>query len=581
MRLFCRAHLLLNAACLMGLFLLLASPAAFSQDYPFAGELIEKKNYAGESLGEFICFKDELLSSEEIKVRTMRYASDTTVLNNNGNLIQVERLMDLYYPNDSLRFEFNGDSIERFPLMVLLHAGPGNKNTAVNNAMFWASRGFTVLVPTYRSNRFGFNWCYTLEASIYQSVQDVRAAVRFFTRAFDLSLAMSNEQLVEEFGPLAGPNFLELADVFRVSRVDSQNLFMTGHSYGGSTSFHLLSRLMQDDFPDYLLDSEPFVMTGPGGTANVSGNGLLDDVGNFLSLGHSFPVERIKGALCRAAAGTDLDVLFSAEESRSIPLCFIHNTCDALTPYDVRDIEGPNAICNPLIMWPNGDTDSSITAFGAYRITKVMEEKEMYYELNSFCGGGHESNVCSKELIDEQTTDFFVRVMQGETSNHEDSKNFVFHYDDLNYSAQCCQIGDDYAYLDICDCESPPANAIVQFLPEVFAPASCLPTLPCDLENYCDLEADTTLITSLVDGRYFRDMRLHVRNGYREVRIYDRPSSLVHIQVTDHMGRVYHRASGITNAAGEAIIQLPEILPKMRLLILSSDGQRSLKFLLE
>lgn len=167
---------------------LLPSVHAQIPGYDYIGQTVTKKIKAtGEVVGSGELLKDPVFNPDlEVVKTTMRYAPDTMATRRSGQPYLVSRLMDFYYPTPKIALEYgNGTKVDHLPLMIVLHAGQGSKETSASYARYWASLGFTVIAPTVRSDRFGYDYCDCYRKSIYFALQDIRAAIRLYSMLYD------------------------------------------------------------------------------------------------------------------------------------------------------------------------------------------------------------------------------------------------------------------------------------------------------------------------------------------------------------------------------------------------------------
>ncbi len=558
---------------------LLFSFAAVAQipNYSFIGQTVNKRSAAtGEILSSGHLLEDSLIGQDEVIKVTMRYASDAVAYTRQGVLHSVERLMDFYYPSPDIILEYGGGlEITDLPLMVVLHAGQGTKDKAEDYARYWASMGFTVIAPTVRSDRLGINYCAAYPKTIYLSVQDIRGAIRMYSKLYDYSkmklcdlrqLVSTHQQRV-------------LLNHFRKSRSDGMSIFMVGKSYGGSMAFHTATRVLQESYEEYIWSDTPYIVQGIDGPVDLGNSGLLDDVGLSFAKNYPFPIDRLKGIVCRTAGVFyDIATIDYTNGANPVPGSFIHNTCDALVPYTSRTFIHNEGLCDADITRPDGSVDTSLTLFGSSPITENMAAAGVYSELITFCGGGHDSNKCNHDIIEGHAS-LFVRRILSHDYVPGDRVEQVYRYDFQNYSNQCCEIGDEYEFMLKCSCdETNPYNVID--LPYL-SPDKCSLSTSCDLISLCDLEpiglmgnhngllktedVFTMELINIADESFFKVMSPH--------------KTLNELLIVDTTGRVLHKTS-VDLEYGINIFPVPAELPTGQILIARLGSVKTVKFLL-
>jgi|GEM_PF-3333094 len=540
-------------------------------DYTFIGQnvtLIESET--GEIAGEGRLLVDTILEESDIVKITVRYAPDAIVFNNNGNPVNVERLVDFYFPRETILFEYEGEPITDLPLMVLLHAGSGDRNSIAEFAVDFAQRGYTVLAPSYRSNRYK-NYCHGFRSTVYGGIQDTRAAVRLLNKIVDLATEYNDT----EIEAIAGNEIAAAAAFVRVSRCDIESIFMTGRSNGGSVAFHTSSRIFQNQYESFQDGFEEFIITGAAGPIDIGSNGPLDAVGVPIIEDYPFPVQSLRGVISRTAAVTDsLDVNYE-NHPNPVPVCFIHGTCDAPLPYDTRTVIGSDGFCDPNVTLPDATEINLATILGSNRISKFLQFQNVYSELITFCGGGHASNICVTEIVENHQIDFLVRILKNEFSPGM-LQEFVYRYDPVNYSTQCCLIGEEYSYLEKCDCDSEIGQNAVD-ISVVGSPEDCIFNDACSLLSYCDLTSPVGTNDLTVEGvsltLVYSDKRFYLETPTIE------GSSLI-TEVFDLQGNLLYTSTTqpqfpITR------ISLPPSLPKRQLLIGRVNGRKPIKIILD
>ena len=452
--------------------------------YEYIGQTVTKKvKSTGVVIGTGELLKDQLFDPNlEVVKLTLRYAPDTMATRSSGLPYLVPRLMDFYYPTPKIALEnADGTEVDHLPLMIVLHAGKGSKETSAAYARYWASLGFTVIAPTVRSDRFGYDYCDCYRKSIYYAVQDIRAAIRLYSKLYDYS-QLPNSQLPAGITP----GQTAVIRKFRASHTDGNSMFLIGRSYGGTIAYHAATRVDQAAFEDYIWSDQPYIIDGSGGPMNMGQGGAIDAVGMPYTANYPFPANRIRGFISRTAAVFDsVGTIKYGETSNPVPGLFIHNTCDKLVPYSHRELVHFNGLCDADVTRPGGVVDTTTDLDGSELITQHMQQAGIYSELMTFCGGGHESNICSDELIDTETADFVRRILSA-AYTPGDRLERVYRYDPANYSDQCCAIGSEYGFLLKCSCDASNPYNVVD-LP--YAPPPACPIAPsCELTSLCDLQ---------------------------------------------------------------------------------------------
>ena len=418
------------------------------------------KNADGQILSSGEYLTDNLFTNDQIKVLTIMYADDVLSYNNAGNEIVVDRLLDVYYPADSLTvLQQNGDTLQRMPVVFLLHSKNGTKESISTKAYEYAARGMVAVTMNYRSDDEPVSYCLKVEGMVYKSIQDVRAAIRTFTVYTTLSRQNTDAEIITNYGT----SFLPIAQILRTIRADLNSYFIGGYSYGSTIALNTILRANQDDFPAYLYSEGGITITGAAGEHHFPEYGLLDDVGSTLVSGFPFPVERFKGVICRTSLVTDMDIVDFSGHPHPVPVCFFHGTCDALIPYEGRTLttyDPETDFCDPHhTVISSGETVNSLPLHGSYKIKQALAAENSYYEMYTFCGGGHNTNDCVNDLIYEKSFAFIKNAICNGI-NWAQPKEQSYLFDPVNYSDQCCT---DTAVVDLlnrppclCDSDNPP-----------------------------------------------------------------------------------------------------------------------------
>lgn len=455
-------------------------------EFGFIGQVVIKRSAAtGEVLGSGELLKDPLFDPNlEVKKLTLRYAPDTVATRRSGAVYTVSRLMDFYFPTPTINLEDTaGNAVNNLPLMVVLHSGSGSRETSAEYARYWASLGFTVIAPTVRSDRFGFDYCECYRKSFYTAIQDIRAAIRLYSKTYDLSLL--NDSMLASTGTTPGQ--LNVIRKFRKSRTDGNAIFLIGKSYGGTIAYQAATRVQQEAFEDYLWANGPYIINGIQGPMNMGQGGAIDAVGVKTIRNYPFPASRIRGFISRTAAVFDsVETIDYGGSANPVPGLFIHNTCDKVVPYSQRDFVHNTGLCDADIVRPDGLADSTARMVGSSLITEHMHNAGVYSELLTFCGGGHDSNRCAEELIDSSSAAFVRRILSN-AFIPGDRYERVYRYNEGNYSDQCCAIGDEYGFMLKCSCDTANPYSVVD-LPYM-DPSVCPMAPSCELTSLCDLQA--------------------------------------------------------------------------------------------
>jgi len=528
-------------------------------DYGFIGETVYVVDEGQDTINSGLLLEQNILTIDQIGLKTLRYDSDTIVTNSNGNDVLVERLFDIYYPLDNYSLLYNEGEVSQLPVMVVFHAGQGSKESVEEYAYYWATRGYIVIGPTYRIDRSGVDYCHTYTKSIYLAVQDISAVVRTFSYLYD-----DSQQSV----PNIEGNFL-------VGKpIDGHSIFYVGKSFGGSTAFHSASRSVQGHWEDYLSKEEKHVVTGSEGSVDMGNNGELHSTGRSLIREYDFPHDRIKGAICRTAAIFSDDQLDYSISPSKVPICFVIGTCDKIIPYSSRTLVGDEGLCDANLTHPDGTEDRSFTLKGPQFVSDVMAEANIYNEIVTFCGGGHDTNVCVDEIIEGHSTDFVTRILLGDYVDG-DVYDIVYRYQFENYSNQCCEIGEDYAYLEKCSCGDDNPLEVNQL--EFIDINGCEFFNECGIESICDLvppsggSIDSLKITSNITLLKCDDSLC--------MQIFSSTSQM-------HTFKYFSEDGKELLAADEEVLTginqmpIPLELPRNRLIVLQIEGYKPIKFFL-
>jgi hypothetical protein len=528
-------------------------------DYEFIGEQVYLVNESQDTLNSGLLLEDNIFTVDQIGVETFRYDTDTIVTNRNGNQVPVQRLFDFYYPLDDVSLIYSQGGISQLPVMVVLHAGQGDKQSIADYALEWAVRGYVVVSPSYRSDRLGVGYCHTYSKSIYLAAQDISAIVRTFSFLYDD--AQSAEPLVEN-NILAG------------KPIDGESIFFSGKSWGGTSAFHAVSRLVQGQWEDYLGAGEPYVVDGNEGPIDIGDSGPLHSTGRFFINDYEMPYDRIKGAICRTAAIFSDDQIDYSLSPNKVPICFIIGTCDKIIPYVSKTIEGTDQVCDPELTYPDGTEVDAFTLYGPQYLSNLMTEANTYNEIITFCGGGHDTNGCVNEIIERRGTDFITRILS-ENFSANDVFEAVYRYQFDNYSNQCCDIADAYTYLEKCSCGDENPYDVIE-LPFIDMNG-------CDFMNQCGVDSICDLVPLSDD--FFDPAAITSNLGL--VKCESKLCLQFSSRVEQVMNFTYYSEDGKELLSvnegvftGINTLPVPSILPRNRTIILRLEGYENIKFFL-
>jgi hypothetical protein len=529
-------------------------------NYDFLDEECYVIDFDGDTISTGNLLKEDMLTDDQIEVFTFRYDSDTVITNRNGMEVPVSRKFDIYMPNDSLTLSYSGGDVNALPVIIILHSGQGDKESSAPNGLTWARRGYVVVVPSYRSDRLGADYCYIYTKSLYLAAQDISAIVRSFSFLYDDSLLP--EPLVED-NPLKG------------RPVDGESLFYSGFSYGGSAGFHSASRMVQEQWESYLGAGEEYKVDGEDGEIELGDGGLLHSTGRFFIDDYEFPYERLKGVMSRTAAIFKPEQLNFSLSPVKVPVQIVCGTCDQIIPYEQRDFVNDDGLCDARVTFPDGTSDTTITFYGPQYISDVMDEADVYHEIITFCNGGHTTNPCVMDYINDAEIRFVTTILKDEI-DHSVVYDEVYRYQFENYSNQCCELADgDYAYLAKCDCD--PENP--------FEPIDLpyIPTPNCQFMNECGLDSLCALVP-LSDG-FFEQSGITSNMGLVKCETglclqfaSDNEEVLTFTYFTEE-GKELLQTNVRVNQ-GINTIPVPDVLPRNRTIILRIEGYNNIKFFL-
>jgi len=526
----------------------------------FLGEPVDVVDAEGEVLNSGLLLEEEIFTPEQILSFSLRYDSDTVITNRNGVEVPVDRIFDVYYPDTSLSIMQGEMEIEKLPIMVVLHAGQGDRFSAADYAQLWATKGYIAVCPSYRSDRLGVDYCHTYTKSIYLAAQDISAVVRTVSIVYDDS---QSEEPVFDDNPFVG------------LPIDGHSFFFVGKSWGGSSAFHFATRLVQEQWEDYLGAGEEYIVDGLDGPVDIGDAGPLHSTGRWFIQNYDMPYERIKGAISRTAIILAPDQLDYSVSPKKVPILIFIGTCDKIVPYVTRTFNEQDGLCDASLEYPDGTTVDSWTIYGPQYISDVLTESDVYNELITFCGGGHDTNSCIDETIEGHGTDFVVRIL---TENYEDGDLYeeVYRYQFENYSNQCCDIGDDYEYMLKCSCEEDNPYDVIE-LPFVDDPL-CAFQNECEIDPICSLEP----LGSIDYGQngngptlflVSRDSKLALQlksEGTKQVEV-----KFLSAEMKELAAKPFFIEPGLNE------IFVPDNLPERQLIIAVVEGYGQIRFMLE
>lgn len=545
----------------LAIFVLQLSTQVFGQaNYDFLDETCYVVDIDGDTINSGNLLMEDLLTDDQLDIFTFKYDSDTVIINRSGQQVPVSRRFDVYMPNDSLSFSYEGGDINKLPVVVILHSGQGDKESAAPNGLAWARRGYIVVVPSYRSDRLGADYCYIYTKSLYLAAQDISSIVRTFSFLYDDSVLP--EPQVED-NPLFG------------RRVDGESIFYSGFSYGGSAGLHAASRMIQDQWEPYLGADEDFQVDGEDGVVQLGDAGPLHSTGRFFIDGYDFPYERIKGVMSRTAAIFKPEQLNFSLSPVKVPVQIICGTCDQIIPYNQRTYLNDEGLCDARVTFPDGSVDSTITFYGPQAISDIMDDANIYHELITFCNGGHTTNPCVLDYINAAEIRFVSTILRDQV-DHTLVYDEVYRYKFENYANQCCELEEgSYSYLQKCSCEEDNPYEVTD-LPYIDQ-AACQFIDECGLDSICNLVPtsdgffDTPAITSNISlVKCESKLCLQFSSSTEQV-----------------LNFSYYSAEGkellsVDQAVvqGTNILPIPQQLPRNRVIILRIEGYENVKFFL-
>lgn len=233
---------------------------------------------------------------------------------------------DIGYP------KFSADPLTQRPFVLYIHGGGflgGDKSGFTSVCQDLIQRGYVCASINYRlgwdTMTGGQTSIDSQRAAIYRSVQDTRAALRYFVNN------------ANAYG------------------IDPDYIYVGGSSAGAITTF----------FTTYYTQAD-FDAIDPNITSNL---GTIDASGNTLTDAFS-----ITGNLGLWGAISDLNIINS---NNSVPTLFFHGTSDTTVPYGA----GISSLCV--------SATGCDTLYGSELIAQQLESLNECYELQYNVGGGH------------------------------------------------------------------------------------------------------------------------------------------------------------------------------------------------
>jgi len=244
---------------------------------------------------------------------------------------KVKLLMDIYEPKESIE--------EKRPLVIFAYGGgfiTGEKEYMADECRFFAEAGYVAASINYRLVDSHIERENDIaKRAMIDAVHDMKAAIRYF-----------NKDVAEE----------------NLYRIDSKNIFASGHSAGAFTSLHA-AYLDQEDLINW--DEKELVeyIENMGGLEGTSGNaGYASD---------------IRGVLNMSGGLLDLNLI---QEGEAV-LFSVHGTDDDVVPYKKGESDG-----------------SGVEIYGSYLIHQVAEGK-VNNLLWTIEGGGHDPYEITEEWM--------------------------------------------------------------------------------------------------------------------------------------------------------------------------------------
>lgn len=437
-------------------------------------------------VSEGILLWDTLFTANQIIKTTLKYAPDVQLVAKLGDSLVLNRSMDIYYPTNTLLIldELN-NPVNKLPVLFIAPQFSGLREAAANHAIAYSQLGYITVVFSYRSDFSGYQdssaflYCADIPTITYLGAQDMRAAIRTFTRAVEDAKNLTSNELTDKYGQAPA----SLRSRLKNLRADMQSYFATGFSFGSTVVLNALLRNNETDWPSYLYTDSVMLVDGIFGEKAYGNYGPLDGVGMGFIRNEPFPWERIKGVFCNNASSFELSGLNFDDHPNTFPIGFMHGTCDAHLFYDVDSIVNKNGSCYPLYL--NVKTGEWITAFtnyGSYPISQQLNQLGAASEMYTFCGAGHDSGALWPVLKSQIGYGFFKRAY---CEGIQESFTQAYKLSLENFSAQCCKNSIPQPYSENCDCAGP--NPPIEL--GVYKNSSS-GTLYCPVDFYCPTETN-------------------------------------------------------------------------------------------
>lgn len=540
--------------CLILLVCVFVSPAVSAQpDFSCAETVKIVKRGNGDLVNEGVLLSDTLFAEDQIKKFTLRYAPDAEIVAKLGDSLVVDRQMDIYYPTNLLTILDDDDNpVNELPVLFIAPQFSGLREASAHHAITYSQLGYISVVFSYRSDFSGyadssaFIYCIDVPSITYFGVQDMRAAIRMFTRATEDSKQLTYFQLIQKYGEYA----YSFVPKLRPLRADMQKYLVTGFSFGSTVVLNGLVRNNQSDWPSYLYTDSIMEITGLFGDKTYGNHGLLDDQGTEWTEDEPFPWSRIQGAFCNNAITFEMAHINFNDHSTTFPIAFMHGTCDAHLFYNVDSVTGLNGVC--VAEYDNltsGESSTAYTLHGSYAVSKKLEQTGNIYELYTLCGAGHNSGALWPELKTDIAYGFLKRAYCHQIEN---SFEQAYKLDLLNFSNQCCLDNHPKPYLEQCDCNS--LNPPIELGPYNIHPGD---TALCQSDFYC---TDFEVAVHQVQGRYYGWLlqNVHYGNDGLIIRTTGTEESQETFRIYNVLGQLLYERN-ITVHAGESshFIELP------------------------
>ncbi len=462
--------------------MLAASSYALSQSQTVCNETMRIVNRSDNSqVNEGVLLWDTLFTENQIEKLTLKYASNVTLVSKLGDHLILDRSMDIYYPTNSvLILDESNNSIKELPIIFIAPQFSGLRENSAKQAIAYSQLGYISVVFSYRSDFSGYQdssaflYCIDIPTVTYLGAQDMRAAIRTFTRAVTDAKHLTNSELTQKYGQFPTSYLAKL----KYLRADMQNYFVTGFSFGSTVAFNALMRNNESDWPSYLYTDSTMLIDGVFGAKTYGNYGSLDSVGSKNIRNDPFPWERIKGLFLNNASTFELSRINFNDHPSTFPIGFLHGTCDAHLFYNVDSIVGLNGSCYPQYQnLTTGEFTTSFMNYGSFAISQRLNQLGAVTEMYTFCGAGHDSGAIWPALKTQIGWGFLKRAYcEGITQSYAQAYKLSLE----NFSAQCCEGAMPKPYLENCDCNGP--NPPIQL--DIYT-NSTSGTLFCPVDFYC------------------------------------------------------------------------------------------------